>query len=73
MPQRHRYFALAPGVATIALGVNGPAADAATALGSAIGGLILAAPGSGSPAPVAALIAVAALAFTWTSAPERRT
>jgi predicted MFS family arabinose efflux permease len=72
VPQQHRYFALLPNIATIAMGLNGSAAYVAIALGSATGGLILAATSAASLSPVAAAIGLLAAAITASFVPERK-
>ncbi|WP_410593430.1 MFS transporter [Amycolatopsis sp. lyj-23] len=61
VPQQHRLFTLAPDAPTVALGVNGSAIYVGGALGSALGGLVLAAAGPAWVGPAGALAAVAAL------------
>jgi MFS transporter, DHA1 family, inner membrane transport protein len=62
VPQQHRLFTLAPDAPTVALGLNGSAIYVGAALGSALGGTVLAAAGPFWLAPAGALAAVAALA-----------
>ncbi len=61
VPQQHRLFALAPDAPTVALGLNGSAIFVGAALGSALGGLILATAGPSWLAPAGALVAVGAV------------
>ncbi len=63
VPQQHRLFTIAPDVPTVALGVNGSAIYVGGALGSALGGVVLAAAGPSWIGPAGALAAVAALAL----------
>ncbi|GAA4551551.1 MFS transporter [Amycolatopsis samaneae] len=63
VPQQHRLYSLAPDAATVALGLNGSASYVGVALGSALGGTVLAGAGAGWLGPVGAVVAVAALAL----------
>jgi MFS transporter, DHA1 family, inner membrane transport protein len=63
VPQQHRLFTLAPDVPTVALGLNGSAIYVGAGLGSALGGVALAAAGTAWLAPLAAVVAVAAVAL----------
>jgi predicted MFS family arabinose efflux permease len=69
VPQQHRLFSIAPDAPTVALGLNGSAMYAGGALGSAVGGAILANAGVGWLGPAAGVVALAglALALTWPS------
>ena len=73
VPQQHRLFTLAPDAPTVALGLNGSAIYVGAGLGSALGGLLLAATGPFWLAPAGALVAVVAvvLARENASAPAR--
>jgi predicted MFS family arabinose efflux permease len=62
VPQQHRLFTVAPDAPTVALGLNGSAIYVGGALGSAIGGVVLAAAGPSWIGPAGALAAAAALA-----------
>ncbi|MEU5262473.1 MFS transporter [Amycolatopsis sp. NPDC021455] len=68
VPQQHRLFTVAPDVATVALGLNGSAIYVGGALGSALGGAVLAGAGPSWVGPVAALASVTALALSVTTA-----
>jgi MFS transporter, DHA1 family, inner membrane transport protein len=61
VPQQHRLFTVAPDAPTVALGLNGSAIYLGGALGSALGGVVLAAAGPSWVGPAGALAAVAAL------------
>jgi len=61
VPQQHRLFTLAPDAPTVALGLNGSAIYVGGALGSAVGGVVLAAAGPSWVGPAGALAAVGAL------------
>jgi MFS transporter, DHA1 family, inner membrane transport protein len=61
VPQQHRLFTLAPDAPTVALGLNGSAVYVGAGLGSALGGVLLAAAGPFWLAPAGALVAVLAL------------
>ncbi|MFD9895526.1 MFS transporter [Amycolatopsis sp. NPDC059027] len=61
VPQQHRLFSIAPDASTVALGLNGSAIYVGIALGSALGGTVLAGAGAGWLGPVGAAAAVAAL------------
>jgi predicted MFS family arabinose efflux permease len=61
VPQQHRLFSLAPDAPTVALGLNGSAIFIGAGLGSALGGLMLAATGPFWLAPAGALVAVVAV------------
>lgn len=63
VPQQHRLFTIAPDVPTVALGVNGSAIYVGGALGSVLGGVVLADAGPGWVGPAGALAALAALAL----------
>ncbi len=63
VPQQHRLFTLAPDAPTVALGLNGSAIYIGGALGSALGGAVLAGPGVWWLGPVGAVAAVSALAL----------
>jgi len=66
VPQQHRLFSLAPDAPTVALGLNGSAIYIGGALGSALGGAVLASAGVWWLGPVGAVAAVAALALSLT-------
>jgi DHA1 family inner membrane transport protein len=68
VPQQHRLFTLAPDAPTVALGLNGSAIYVGGALGSALGGVVLAAAGPSWVGPAGAVAAVLALAIGVTSA-----
>jgi predicted MFS family arabinose efflux permease len=61
--QQHRLFAIAPDAPTVALGLNGSAMYAGSALGSVVGGAVLANAGVGWPGPAAGAVAGLALAL----------
>lgn len=61
VPQQHRLFTLAPDAPTVALGLNGSAIYAGASLGSALGGVALAAAGPFWLAPIGAVIAALAV------------
>lgn len=67
VPQQHRLFSLAPDSPTVALGLNGSAIYIGGALGSALGGAVLAGAGVWWLGPVGALSAVTALTLSLTS------
>lgn len=63
VPQQHRLFTLAPDAPTVALGLNGSAIFVGAGLGSALGGAALAAVGPSWLAPIAAVVALGAVAL----------
>jgi predicted MFS family arabinose efflux permease len=63
VPQQHRLFTLAPDAPTVALGLNGSAIFVGAGLGSALGGAALAAVGPAWLAPIAAVVALGAVAL----------
>lgn len=63
VPQQHRLFTLAPDAPTVALGLNGSATYVGAGLGSALGGVALAAAGPAWLAPIAAVVALGAVAL----------
>jgi MFS transporter, DHA1 family, inner membrane transport protein len=71
VPQQHRLFAAETEAPTVALGLNGSAIYAGAALGSGLGGLVVATLGAGWLPLAAGLTGVAALALIWLTAPER--
>ncbi|SFW58943.1 Predicted arabinose efflux permease, MFS family [Amycolatopsis australiensis] len=68
VPQQHRLFTVAPDVATVALGLNGSAIYVGGALGSALGGAVLAGAGPAWVGPAAAVASLTALALCVTRA-----
>ncbi|WP_370945201.1 MFS transporter [Amycolatopsis sp. cg5] len=64
VPQQHRLFSLAPDAPSVALGLNGSAIYAGGALGSAVGGTVLAVAGPKWLGPVAAVSVLLALALS---------
>ncbi|HEY3688353.1 MAG TPA: MFS transporter [Streptosporangiaceae bacterium] len=72
IPQQNRVFAAGGDVATVALSLNGSMNYVGTALGTALGGVVLAAAGPLWLAPAAAAGAALVLAVAWLTAPERR-
>jgi predicted MFS family arabinose efflux permease len=66
VPQQHRLYTLAPDAPTVALGLNGSAIYIGGALGSALGGAVLAGAGVWWLGPVGALAALAALTLSLT-------
>lgn len=66
VPQQHRLFSLAPDAPTVALGLNGSAIYIGGALGSALGGAVLAGANVWWLGPVGAVAAVAALTLSLT-------
>ncbi|SDX13719.1 Predicted arabinose efflux permease, MFS family [Amycolatopsis xylanica] len=64
VPQQHRLFSLAPDAPSVALGLNGSAIYAGGALGSAVGGVVLAWAGPKWLGPVAAVSVLLALALS---------
>lgn len=70
-PQQHRHFALAPDVATVALGLNGSAIYLGAALGAGFGGSLLAVAGPAVLPWGAAAFGAVAVTLIWLLAPER--
>ena len=70
VPQQSRLFLLTPRLAPVAVGLNGSAIYVGTALGSAAGGLIIAATGGGWLAPAAFVVAFTAVVVAITVRPE---
>jgi DHA1 family inner membrane transport protein len=71
VPQQHRLFSLAPDAPTVALGLNGSAIYVGSGLGSALGGLTLSAAGPTWLAPIATVVAVAAVLMALENAAVR--
>lgn len=72
IPQQNRVFVAGGDVAPVALGLNGSMIYAGAAVGAALGGAVLSIAGVLWLAPVAAVGALAVLAFTWLTAAERK-
>ncbi|HEY3502850.1 MAG TPA: MFS transporter [Actinocatenispora sp.] len=72
IPQQNRVYNAGGDVAAVALGLNGSMIYVGSALGAILGGVVLSTAGSHWLGPVAALVALAVLALTWSTAPERR-
>jgi predicted MFS family arabinose efflux permease len=73
VPQQHRLFALVPGLAPVAVGLNGSAIYIAIAVGAGLGGGVLEAGGAAALAPAAAAVGVAAITVAAAVRPERIT
>jgi predicted MFS family arabinose efflux permease len=71
-PQQTRVFAASGAAATVALGLNGSMIYVGSGGGAALGGGVIAVAGVGFVPLVAAGMALAALAFLWATAPERK-
>jgi len=71
VPQQHRLFSLAPDAPTVALGLNGSAIYVGSGLGSALGGLVLSGAGPAWLAPIATVVAVAAVLMAMENATVR--
>lgn len=71
VPQQHRLFSIAPDAPTVALGLNGSAIYVGAGLGSALGGMALSAVGPDWLAPMAAVVAVVAVALALENATSR--
>ncbi|MEV0085682.1 MFS transporter [Saccharopolyspora sp. NPDC050642] len=72
VPQQHRLFALAQDAPTVALGLNGSAIYVGAALGSAVGGGVLATAGAAWVAPAAATVAALGLLLALATAMPRK-
>ncbi|MGF7237902.1 MAG: MFS transporter [Frankia sp.] len=72
IPQQNRVFLAGGDVATIALSLNGSMNYVGTAIGAALGGLVLSTGGTRWLAPAATVLAAIALGATRWAAPERR-
>jgi predicted MFS family arabinose efflux permease len=70
VPQQHRLFALVPAMAPVAMGLNGSSIYIASALGSGIGGGVLAFAGATALAPAAAIIGLLAVTVGAAVRPE---
>ncbi|MEV0063452.1 MFS transporter [Nocardia sp. NPDC050718] len=72
VPQQHRFFALVPAIAPIAMGLNGSAVYLAVALGAGLGGGALALAGAVALAPTAAVLGLLAVTVALAVRPEDR-
>lgn len=72
IPQVNRLFIAGGKLAAIALSLNGSMNYVGTAIGAAIGGLVLSTAGVSWLAPAAAILAALVLVFAQVTAPERR-
>lgn len=71
VPQQHRLFTAETEAPTVALGLNGSAIYAGAALGSGLGGLVVATLGGGWLPLAAGVAGLAALTLIWFTAPDR--
>lgn len=71
VPQQHRLFAMLPDLAPVAVGLNGSAIYAASALGAGIGGATVELAGDAALAPAAAVIGMLATVSCAVLVPER--
>ncbi|WP_138917900.1 MFS transporter [Gordonia effusa] len=72
VPQQNRFFSIAPDVAPVALGLNGSATYAGSAIGAAAGGAILGTASATWIPPIAAGVALISAVYLYLSAPEKR-
>ncbi|MCI2420566.1 MFS transporter [Saccharopolyspora sp. K220] len=70
--QQNRVFVAGGDVAAVALGLNGSMNYVGTAIGAAVGGVVLSLAGVRWLAPAAAVVAAIVVGITWLTAPERR-
>ena len=73
VPQQHRLFATVPGLAPVAVGLNGSAIYIGSALGAGLGGLALAAGGPAGPVITATVIGALGVTIAIAVVPERMT